>query len=312
MDRFTEMETFVRVAEEESFSGAARALRISPSAASRLVSQLEDRLGVRLINRTTRRLNLTDEGRAFWQRSARVLADLEEAEQAAAQARGVPSGTLRVNASVAFGTYQIAHILPEFMQRCPLVHVELTLTDRVQDHLEDGTDVAIRFGGGADSSLIARKLGEDRRVICAAPSYLEREGAPKRPDDLRRHNCLVRTAPMARLNVWPFRSPDGPFRMTVTGRVEVNNTEAMLRMALAGVGLVRLAELLVGPYIRDRRLMPVLTDWHLAEAEPIHAVYPHRRHLSARVRAFVDFLVEKFTPTPPWSVDHVAPPPPAA
>lgn len=302
MDRFSEMEAFVRVVEDASFSAAARRLRVTPSAVSRMVGHLEGRLDVRLINRTTRRLSLTDEGHAFYARAARILADVDAAEQATQRAGHAPFGILRIHTSIAFGTYQVAPLLPPFLERHPGVRVELTLSDRMGNLLEEGADVGLHFGGISDSSLISRKLAEDRMVVCASPGYLERFGTPVEPDDLRNHSCLTRTAQLAELNIWTFRGADGPYRMTVSGRVEVNNSEALLRMALSGVGVARVAGFLAGPYVRDGRLRPILADFHTGASEPVCIVYPHRRHVSARVRAFVDYMVDAFTPVPPWTV----------
>jgi DNA-binding transcriptional LysR family regulator len=302
MDRFAEMETFVRVVEDGGFSAAAKSLHLTPSGVSRTVARLEDRLAARLLNRTTRRLSLTEEGRHFHQRCLRILADVDAAERAVGVQSDAPRGILRVNAPMAFGAYQIAPVMPGFLKRYPYVHVELTLTDWMVDIIGEGLDVAISFGAVADSSLIVAKLGEDRRIICAAPRYLEDRGVPLQPEDLRNHTCLLRSRSMAELNEWPFDGMRGVYRMTVSGPVEVNNTEALLRMALAGVGIARLPGFLVGPYIRDGRLVPVLMARHRGGMEPIYAVYPHRRHLTRRTRVFVDYLVETFTPNPPWAL----------
>ncbi len=301
MDRFTEMQTFVRVVEDGGFSAAAKSLHLTPSGVSRTVARLEDRLAARLLNRTTRRLSLTEEGRHFHERCMRILADVDAAEQAIGELSDAPRGILRVNAPTAFGTYQIAPVLPGFLKRYPYVHVELMLTDRMVDIIGEGLDVAISFGAVADSSLIAAKLGEDRRIICAAPGYLEERGVPERPEDLHDHACLLRPRNMAELNEWSFDGRNGMYRMTVGGQVEVNNTEALLRMALSGVGIARLPGFLVGPYIRDGRLVPVLMASHHGGTEPVHAVYPHRRHLTRRTRVFVDYLVETFMPNP-WAL----------
>ena len=302
MDRLTEMETFVRVVEDEGFSAAAKSLHLTPSGVSRTVARLEDRLAARLLNRTTRRLSLTEEGRHFYERCQRILADVDAAEQAVGVLSEAPRGVLRVNAPTSFGTYQIAPVLPGFLERYPYVYVELTLTDRMIDIIGEGMDVAVSFGAVADSSLIVAKLGEDRRIICASPAYLEQRGVPQQPEDLHQHNCLLRSRALAELNEWPFDGMRGVYRMTVNGPVEVNNTEALLRMALAGVGIARLPGFMVGPYIRDGRLVPVLMARHRGGMEPIYAVYPHRRHLTRRTRVFVDYLMETFTPNPPWAL----------
>jgi DNA-binding transcriptional LysR family regulator len=300
MDAPGEMAVFVRVVDEGGFSAAARALGLTPSAVSKLVSRLEDRLGARLLNRTTRRLSLTDEGQAYYQRSTHILAEIDEAERAVSRLHASPRGRLRVTAATAFATNQIAPLLPEFLDRYPEVHLELSVTDRVVDLVEEGFDVGVRTGALGDSSLISRLLAEDHRTICATPAYLERHGAPRTPADLARHNCITWTGNPGGLNDWPFEGPDGPYTVRVHGNAEVNNGEALHEMALAGLGIAHMAEYRVAPDIRMGRLVPLLAHCHRFVRLPIHVVYPHRRHLSPKVRAFVDFLAGKFTPVPPW------------
>lgn len=300
MDRPGEMAVFVRVVEAGGFSAAARATGLTPSAVSKLIGRLEDRLGARLLHRTTRRISLTHEGVAFYQRSARILRDIDEAEQAISQLHAVPRGRLRVNAAVAFATCQIVPILPEFLQTYPQVHLELSVTDRVVDVVEEGVDVAIRLGARIDSSLISRQLAVDHRIICAAPAYLARAGTPETPGDLVRFNCLSWIGNQGALNDWPFIGPNGPYVVTVRGNIEVDNGEALYEMTLAGLGIARMAGFRVGEAIKSGRLVPLLVGQHREQPLAIHAVYPHRRHLLPKVRSFVDFLTWKFTPNPPW------------
>jgi DNA-binding transcriptional LysR family regulator len=299
MDKLTEMTTFARVVQGGSFSEAARLMNLTPSAVSKLVGRLEDRLGTRLLHRTTRKLALTEEGEAFYQRSLRILAEIDEAEQAVSSVHTVASGTLRVNAG-AFATYQVVPLLPEFLDRYPLIRLHLTVTDRIVDLVEEGEDLGIRLGARFESTLVSRLLVEDHRVIVAAPAYVQRHGMPLTPADLPRHNCLTRASPHGGLNDWPFNGPEGPYAVRVRGNVEVNSAETLYELALAGLGIVRLAEFRVGADIAAGRLVPLLVEHHRVEPLPIHAVYPHRKHLSPKVRVFVDFLVEKFTPAPPW------------
>jgi DNA-binding transcriptional LysR family regulator len=296
------MAVFVRAVETGGFSSAARMLGLTPSAVSKVISRLEDRLGVRLLHRTTRTLSLTHEGVAFYQRSIRILREIDEAEQAISQFHAAPRGTLKVNAAVAFATYQIVPLLPEFLGLYQDIHLELTVNDRVVDLLEEGVDVAIRIGARIDSSLVSRQLAEDRRLICAAPSYLERRGVPETPEDLLHHNCLAWIGNQGGLNDWPFVGPDGPEVISVSGNAEVNSGETLYEMTLAGLGIARIAEFRVGADIKAGRLVSLLADQHRPDVLPIHAVYPHRRHLLPKVRAFVDFLVWKFSPVPPWRV----------
>ncbi len=301
MDRPGEMAVFVRVVETGGFSSAARATGLTPSAVSKLIGRLEDRLGARLLHRTTRSLGLTHEGVAFYQRSVRILRDIDEAEQAISQLHMVPRGRLKVNAAVAFAIYQIVPILPEFLSRYPEMHIELTVNDKVVDLVEEGVDVAIRLGARLDSSLISRPLAIDHRIICAAPAYLDRHGVPELPGDLVRFNCLTWIGNQGELNDWPFAGPGGPYTVTVRGNTEVNNGEALYEMTMAGLGIARMAGFRVGGALKAGRLVALLGEQHREEPLPIHALYPHRRHLLPKVRAFVDFLTEKFTPSPPWS-----------
>jgi DNA-binding transcriptional LysR family regulator len=297
MDKTQEMTVFVRAVAEGGFSAAARALKLTPSAVSKQVGRLEDRLGTRLLNRTTRRLSLTEEGRAFHARCVQILAEIEEAETAVTELHAAPRGTLRVAAAVAFFNHQVMPLLPEFLERYPDVHFDLVMTDREVDLVDERIDVAIRFGHLRESTLIARKLAVSRRVICASPDYLARHGTPCSPADLAHHNCLtLSTRP--EFNVWEFGDrPEDHLR--VTGNVELNQADALYDACLAGIGLARVAGYLVEADIKAGRLVPVLTK-QLKEASTLYVVYPHRRHLSPKVRAFVDFLVGKFSPLPPW------------
>jgi DNA-binding transcriptional LysR family regulator len=300
MDRSSDMAVFVAAIEAGGFTAAARQLGQTPSAVSKHVARLEDRLGARLINRTTRRLSLTAEGEAYFARAQRILADIEEAEQAVSQSLGTPQGELRVNVGIAFGQRQIVPLIPVFQSRHPRVRIKLTLTDRVVDLVESGDDVAVRIAEVKDSSLVARKLADNRRIVCASPGYLEHHGRPERPVDLQRHNCLALDWGGAALDEWEFHEPEGPIRVRVGGDVVANTSEPLYDLALAGRGIIRFAEFMVGADVRAGRLIPLLQEFDRGTSPPIMAVYPHKKHLSPRVRAFVDFLVEKFTPVPPW------------
>jgi DNA-binding transcriptional LysR family regulator len=297
-----DMEVFVRVADLGGFSPAARALGLTPSAVSRTIARLEDRLGARLFNRTTRRLSLTDEGRVFLDRARHILAEIDEAERLVSGAEAIPRGRLRVTAATAFTLHQVIPLLPEFLGRYPNVHLDLNVTDRVVDLVEEGFDVGVRTGQLADSALISRVIAHDHRIICAAPAYVQRHGTPLQPADLAHHNCLMWATDLGGLNDWPFDGPDGPYTIRVRGNSEVNNGDALYAMALAGVGVARLARFRIAADVRAGRLLPLLSKHHRFVTLPISLVYPHRRHLSAKVRAFSDFLVGKFTPTPPWDL----------
>ena len=296
----TDMTAFVRAVERGGFSAAARELGLTPSAISKLVTRMEDRLGVRLLNRTTRRLALTPEGEAFFHRAQRILADIEEAENEVARFRERPSGRLRISVGTAFGGYQFVPALPEFLARYPEIEVELTMTDRIVDLMEEGADVGIRTGELLDSSLVARRICDMERVICASPAYLRKHGTPRKPADLAEHNCLVLAA-SPQFHQWPFDTADGVRIVEVEGNVTASNAETLVQLAIMGLGLIRLADVIVGDAIAKGQLKPVLADVHHVEPLPLHAVYPFGRHRSPRVAALVDFLVEKFADSP-WRV----------
>jgi DNA-binding transcriptional LysR family regulator len=300
IDHASEMAAFVRVVDSNGFSAAAPILGLSPSAVSKLITRLETRLGVRLLQRTTRALHLTQEGEVFYAAAKRIVGEIESLENQIVGESGTPSGVLRVTTSLAFATHQLAPVLSEFLARYPLVQFELLPTDRVIDMVDEGIDVALRIGRLADTSFMARKIGEDKRLICAAPSYLARHGTPQRPEDLARHNCIVsRDQPY--LNRWSFKVDGRIVEIDVRGRVAVAEGEAQMQLALQGIGIVRVTRLTLAHAIREGTLVPLLGSFSAEEAVAIHAVYPHRRHLAPKVPAFVNFLVEKFTP-PPWEI----------
>ena len=300
IDHASEMAAFVRVVEAKGFSAAAPGLGLTPSAVSKLITRLEARLGVRLLQRTTRALSLTTEGEAFYAAARRIVGEIAALESEISEQRGTPHGLLRETTSLAFSTHQLAPVIGEFLARYPAIQLELMPTDRVVDMVEESVDVAIRIGRLPDSSFMARKIGEDVRLVCAAPEYLATHPAPRRPDDLGRHNCIV-SRDRAYLNRWPFRI-DGEVReIEVGGRLAVSEGEAQMRLALQGLGIVRLTRLTVAGAIKRGELVALLQDYSAEEPVPIHAVYPHRRHLASKVTAFVEFILEKFTP-PPWEI----------
>jgi len=293
------MRAFVRVVERQSFSGAADVLGLTPSAVSKLVSRLEDRLGVRLLHRTTRRLALTSEGDVYFARARQILADIDEAETEVAKSRSSPRGHLHVNTSNAFGTHQLAPALPDFLKRYPDIEVELSITDRIVDLVEEPADVTIRAGRIGDMSLSARKIAEVERVICAAPSYLKRHGIPRMPADLAKHVCIVLA--VAESSRWPFCTRDGIEHIEVAPRVVTDNGEVALRLALDGAGILRIGDLLVGEPIRRGLLVPLLSDVHHAETLSLSALYLAGRHRLPKVRVFLDFLMERFA-SAPWRI----------
>ena len=300
MDRLSAMRVFAQVAESGSFAAAADKLDISTSAASRHVADLEAHLKTRLLNRTTRRVSLTETGRAFFGRCVQLLADLEEAEQEAARAAVVPRGTVRLTTPVNFGVRHVAPAIAGFMAQHPDVRFDVSLSDRVVDLVEEGFDLAIRIGAPGSENVVARKLGETRLVPCASPAYLAAHGAPQVPEDLARHNCFTYEYVIPR-NLWRFRDPGGAERsVRVSGTLHSNNGDLLAEAAVLGAGIVFEPAFIVGPEVRAGRLVPLLQDFE-PPATPIYAVYPSRKHLSAKVRRFVDLLIERFSRAQDWS-----------
>lgn len=292
INRSGELEVFVRVIETGGFSAAARSLDMTPSAVSKLVARLEQRLGTRLLQRSTRQLQLTPEGCAFYERGLRVLADLEEAERCAS-AHAEPRGRLRVNANVPFGQHFLLPLLPMFLQQHPQVGVDLTLTDEVIDLLEQRTDVAVRAGPLKSSSLVARRLGATRMMIVASPGYAQRHGLPGNVDDLQTHNRLDIGHARA-MQGWPLLQGGQVLRVPTSGNARASNGDALRQLVLGGLGLARLAAFQVRDDIAAGRLLPVLEEANPGDLEEVHAVFLGQGgYPPLRVRAFLDFLVEK-------------------
>jgi DNA-binding transcriptional LysR family regulator len=291
VNRSGDMEVFVRVVELGGFSAAARALRMTPSAVSKLIARLEARLGTRLFNRSTRRLQLTPEGTAFHERAVRVLTDIEAAEREVA-AGAVPRGLLRVNSSVPIGMHYLLPVIPAFLAQYPEIRLDLTLTDTVVDLLEQRADVAVRAGPLRDSRLVARKLGESRVHVVASPAYLARNGPLRTPADLIHHNVMAFNFDR-QVQGWPFLDgAGGVTHYSQIGNMLVSNGEIMRQLAVEGLGLARHSRYHVDADLRAGRLVTVLEDYNPGDLEPVHAVYVGQGgHLPARVRAFLDFLV---------------------
>lgn len=292
------MAAFVLVVDGRSFSHAARRLGVTRSAVSRQIAGLEDRLGARLLNRTTRRLSPTEAGGVYYEHCVRILAEAAAAERAVADLDEAPRGLLRINAPMSFGQGHLGPAIAEFLGRHEALRVDITLDDRVADLVGEGYDVAVRIAELPPSTLIARKLATNRRVLCAAPSYLARTGTPRRPHDLGRHTCLGYTYQTTG-NDWRFRGPDGPVTVRIDPASSANNGDVLRQMALAGLGVALLPTFIAGDDLRQGRLVPLLAEWGDTDTG-IYAVYPHSRHLSPKVRAFVDFLAARFAPRPYW------------
>ena len=300
MDRLAAIQVFAQVVESGSFARAAERLGLSTSAASRHVADLEAHLQTRLLNRTTRKVSLTESGRAFYERSVQLLSDLAEAEQEASRAAVEPRGTIRLTTSVNFGVRHVAPAIADFLAEHSGVRFDVSLSDRVVDLVEEGFDLGIRIGTPGPDNLVARKLGETRLVPCASPVYLARHGAPASPEDLARHNCFTYEYVSPR-NVWRFRDRGGAERsVRVSGTLHSNNGDLLAEAAARGAGVVFEPAFIVGPDVRAGRLVPLLQDF-VPLPVPIYAVYPSRKHLSAKVRRFVDFLIARFADAQDWS-----------
>ena len=301
MDRLTGMAVFAKVAEARSFSGAARRLGISKSAASKQVAQLERYLKARLINRTTRRLSLTEVGAAFYEHCARMLAEAEAAELAVSRLYAEPRGTLRITSPAAFGHLHIAPAIPDFIARHPDVTVQIVMNDRAVDLAEEGFDVAVRMTRDQAPNVVARTLAPVRWAVCASPDYLKRHGMPRAPQELARHNCLFYSF-METASEWRFTSGAEVAAVEVRGNFTVNNSEALRQAVLRGLGIAMLPTFTVGQDLREKRLRPLLPGYraHGTFGTEVCAVYLPNRYLSPKVRAFVDFFVERFGPEPYW------------
>lgn len=300
LDRVTGMQVFVRVAALGSLSAAARALGISQTMATKHIAAIEERLGVKLLHRTTRRLTLTEAGRRYLDAAERILAELEDAEAAASADRLEARGTLRLNAPVSFGTREIAPLLPEFTRAYPSVTVDLGLNDRIVDLIEEGWDLAVRIGRLAESTMIARKIAPCRTALCAAPVYLAERGRPQTVADLKNHNCLGYTLSQAvGSERWAF-GPDGSVTVPVSGNLRANNGDALVAAAVAGQGLIYQPTFLVSAEIRAGRLLSIALDHTTVELPGIFAVYPSDRRPPAKVRAFIDFVGKRFGSVPSW------------
>lgn len=293
MSLLDNMRVFVRVVEQDSMSAAGRLLRLSPAVVSHRIQALESHLGVRLLNRTTRRVQPTEQGLAFYQACQEVLAAVERAENVVAGAGGAPQGSLRVTAPLGFTRRILAPLVPEFQQLHPKVTLQLRCSEHLIDLLTESVDVAIRLAILSDSSLISRKILDCERLLCAAPAYLAEHGSPETPEALLDHNCLLLRFPGSQQFRWTLETPDGPKTFSVQGRFDADDGDVLTGWALEGRGIVLKTLWEVAEHIRDGRLLPVLTGFP-PEPVSLSVLYPHRRLLPARVRAFSDFAVTRF------------------
>ena len=298
MQNLTGMAVFAAVVDSGSFSGAAVKLGLSKSAVSKQIARLEDRLGARLLNRSTRRVGLTDVGRTFYDHCVRILEEAEAAEQAVIRHSDEPRGRLRINAPMTFGTMHLAPAISTFLKDHPGVEIELELSDRIVDLIAEGFDMAVRITVLDDSSMIARRLGVSRQVVAASPDYLRRRGTPQHPQDLAGHDCLLYSYSVSDRG-WRLKRDGDIHDVMPQGSLVTNNGEILRDAAADGLGVVALPSFIIGEELRSGRLRQILPDWQATERD-ICAVYPHKRHLSPNVRAFVDFLADHFGTPPYW------------
>jgi DNA-binding transcriptional LysR family regulator len=299
LDDLRRMAVFAAVVEAQSFSEAARRLGLAKSAVSKQISELEQNLGVRLMNRTTRRLNLTEAGERFYQSCARILREAVDATQAVRDLQSQPKGILRVNASVYFGSRYVVPQLARFIQTYPDIHLEIQLVDHYVDLIDDQADLAIRIGRLEDSSLVVRKLASVSTYLCAAPSLLQTHGRPDTPRELERLPAILYTHANSPTRL-VIDGADGAESLRLSGSVRTNNGSAILELLRAGVGIGVLPEFFVREDVEAGRLVRLFEDRRVGGDTAVYAVYPHSRHVQTKVRLFVDFLVEAFQ-SPPWS-----------
>jgi DNA-binding transcriptional LysR family regulator len=300
MDKLTSLKAFTRVVQQGSFAAAARELRLSRSAVSKYVIELEQELGVQLLARTTRSVTPTENGQAYYERCQAILSDLEEADLAAARLQSQPRGLLRVNAPMSFGTLHLGRAVADFMEKYPELQIQLVLSDQQIDPVQEGFDVTLRIADLPSSSLIARKVAPARRVICAAPAYLKRRGTPRHPDELRHHDCLA-YGHLATGNQWKLIGPDGDHWIRVPWTLCTNNAEVLRDAAVHGLGIALLPTFIAGADLQEGRLRTILSRYKAPEIS-LYAIYPETRHLSVKVRLFIDFLVERFGGRPHWDL----------
>lgn len=293
MEHLSDIAVFVHVVKTGSFTAAADALGLSQGAVSKSVGRLEERFGTRLLNRSTRKLSLTETGSRLYERGKRALVELEEAEAEVASLQMEPRGILRVSAPTAFGALYLAPLLPEFLEHHPALTFDLQLDDRETDIVAEGFDCAIRIRALGDSTLVAKKLAPCRQVICAAPEYLRRHGTPKTPEDLKRHPVLIYTYRDG-LGEWTLRGPDGKTtKIETSARLSSNSGFALTQAAINGFGIVVPPKFYIAKDLDEGKLVAILDDYTVLPSLNIYVVYPERRYLSPKVRAFVDFLSKR-------------------
>lgn len=294
-NRSAEMQVFTKVVETGSFSAAGKLLNLTPSAVSKLITRLEQRLGVQLFERSTRQLAITGEGAGFYDNCVRILHDIEEAEHDAAGSSAAARGVLRINTSVPFGTHQLLPIISDFNLLYPNITLDLSLTDALVDLKRERIDVAIRMGPLDDASFRARALGSSRRAVVASPAYLARHGVPRTPQELEQHRCFNFNFRRSR-DEWPFKLNQQTQYLAVRGDILTNNGETMRQMTLNGLGISRLGLFHIAEDLQAGRLVELLPEFNAGDTEQIHAIFNNQRYMPQRVRVFIDFLVERIGP----------------
>ena len=298
-DRLNGMRVFAQVVEAKSFSGAAEKLGMSKSLASRHVSALESALSVRLLNRSTRKLSLTEAGAIFYEHCANIVQEAQRAEERLTRTQSEPAGLVRVTAAQAFAVRHVLPTLPEFHQKYPKIRVKLACSNRVLDLGDEGFDLGIRVSFDPDPGLVARKLAANRSVLCATPAYLERRGTPRRPEDLREHDCVL-FPPLAPKGRWTLRRRERKYSVDVSGVLETDDMDAVRAAVAAGMGIGILPTYMVGDTLRQGKLVPLLRQFRVMPESAIYLVYLPDRTLSSRARALIDFLAERFARAPSW------------
>lgn len=293
------MRVFSAVAKNSSFSYAAKKLSISKAMASKHVQNLENSLGVRLFNRTTRKLNLTDVGNAYYEKVNNILAEIDEAELAITQLNSEPKGKLKIKAQPSFGAFHLSRALSVYLKKYPEVTTEIELSNRMPDLVEDGIDLAFHVGELDDSSFVARKIASARRVVCASPYYLKQNGTPQSPDDLSKHNCMI-YAPRTAMNEWEFIRNNEKIKIEISGDIQCNDGDALRISAIQGCGIAQLPTYMVGLDIQAGRLKALLEEYE-PEKLPLYAIYNHRKYLSAKIQTFIEFMYELYQPEAYWN-----------
>jgi DNA-binding transcriptional LysR family regulator len=295
MDRLGDLDVFARVVTARSMSAAGRELKLSPAVISKRIRRLEERLGVRLLQRTTRQLSLTQAGQGFYERVISILSSVEEAESWVASGAATARGMLKVSAPTSFGRMHVAPHIKQFLDANPLVSVELVLSDSFVDIVGESFDLAVRIADLQDSSLVARRLAPNHRVLCATPAYVAARGAPRSLAEIEAHTLIAHNA-----DQWRLDGPKGPAIVRINGPLRTNSSEVVREALLAGLGIALRSTWDVGPELKDGRLVRLLPDYSGGRRVAIHGVYPSRRHMEQKVRAFLDYLAALYGPTPYW------------